>query len=218
MATIPAKVLLVDDHEMVRKGLSLLVSEQPDMQVVGDARNGLEALELTRSKVPDIILIDVHLGGDDGIQVATTMREICPTARLLALSGDPDPALVERALRAGISGYLTKDSGPTELIRALRSVLSGHTYLTPEIAGSLVQGFLRRPPPAPSTTHPLLSSREQELLRLIALGKRSKEIASLLEVGVKTVETYRSRLMRKLSCGSSVELARYAIREGIAPL
>jgi len=218
MSTGELRILIVDDHEMMRKGLRLLIQEQPGMSVVGEASNLEEVLHQVRSSDPNLIIMDIHLPGANGIEVSRQVLAEKPGTRIVVLSADPELSLVNQALQTGVAAYLTKDCGPDELIKAIRSVLEGRVYLSPDVASVVVTDYMRAMGDRNHTGRPHLSEREKHLLRLVAEGKRNKEIAGILNVGVKSVETYRSRLMKKLGCASTVELTRYALREGIASL
>lgn len=218
MTSPEVRILLVDDHEMMRKGLRMLIADQPGMSVVGEAGDRDAALELIKNQPADVIVMDIHLPGINGIETSREILANHPGVKVVALSADPDLTLVNAALQAGVSGYLTKDCGPAELLQAIRSAIDGRIYLSPDVASVVVNDYMRGLGDRRSSSRPHLSEREQHLLRLVAEGKRNKEIAGILNVGVKSVETYRSRLMKKLGCASTVELTRYALREGIASL
>lgn len=209
------KILLVDNHQMVRQGLRLLIKEQPNMTVVGEASDRKSALEQVRSLSPDLVLMDVHLEGESGIEISRSLLAEFPSLKIIALSGDPDLAVVHDALQAGVSGYITKENSHEELVRAIRTVLDHRLYLSPEVASVVVVDYMKILNEPAGLSKPVLTDRERQLLKLVAEGKRNKEIAEVLAVGVKSVETYRSRLMKKLNCASAADLTRYAIREGI---
>lgn len=188
------------------------------MQVVGEASNLEEVMDQIRRADPNLIIMDIHLPGANGIEVSRHVLAEKPATRIVALSADPELSLVNQALQTGVSAYLTKDCGPEELIKAIRAALEGRVYLSPDVASVVVTDYMRAMGDKSAGGRPHLSEREKQLLRLVAEGKRNKEIAGILNVGVKSVETYRSRLMKKLGCASTVELTRYALREGIASL
>lgn len=219
MSAGKTKVLLVDDHKMFRKGLRNLIEEGGEMCVAGEAADGREALDQVRLVSPDVVVMDIHLPGENGIEISRRIRSEFPSVKIIALSSDSDMHLIQNALQAGISGYVIKASAPEELIRSIAEVMDHKVYLCPEVSSLVVNDYMnlvgnRTVEPS----KPLLSERERSLLKLIAEGKRNKEIAELLSVAPKSVETYRSRLMKKLGCSSANELTRYAIREGIAAL
>ena len=207
---------MVDDHQMMRQGLRLLIQSQEDLELVGETSSGQTALELARTHSPTLVLMDIHLPGENGVEVSRKLLAEFPSLKIMILSADSDLELVEQALLAGVSGYVTKESGWEELLRAIRTVLDNRLYLSPEVASSVVNVHLDVLSGRKGGSKPALGNREKELLKLVAEGKRNKEIAIQMGVGVKSVETYRSRLMKKLGCSSPADLTRYAIREGIA--
>lgn len=212
------RILLVDDHEILRKGLILMVQDQPGTLVVGEAADGRTALELAGTLGPDVVIMDVHLPDTNGIEVSRQILARHPRIKIIALSADPNLAVVSQALQAGILAYLTKVNGPEQLHEAIRTVLDHRVFLGPEVASLVLEDYMRNAGVEPSSPRPRLSARERQVLKLVAEGKRNKETAETLGIGVKSVETYRSRLMRKLGCNSTAELTRYAVREGITSL
>lgn len=215
MSAQKTKILLVDDHRMMREGVRRMLAEQSGLTVVGEAASRPAALEQVRALSPDVVLMDVHLPGADGIEVSARILAEFPSVKVVALSADTNLATVHRALQAGVSAYITKTGPPEELLRAIREVVDHRVYLCPDVASLVVQDYLRLVVDKSAPVKATLSDRERHLLKLVAEGKRNKEIAEALQIGVKSVETYRSRLMHKLNCGSAAELTRYAIREGI---
>ncbi len=212
------RILLVDDHPIVLEGLRLMLEREAGLEVIGGADDGATALEQARQLAPDLVLMDMGLGDMDGLEAARHILAEQPQTRILILSGLVDSNAVNEGLAAGVKGFLLKTNAAEELIRAIRAVMEGRSYLCPAASEALAahyQEILRRRE-APEKA--LLTDREREVLKLTAEGLRMKDIASRLNIGVKTVETHRSHLMRKLSCGSSAELTRYAIREGLAPM
>jgi len=215
------RILLADDHRILREGLRSLLAQQPDMQVAGEAASGEDALTLARRLRPDVVIMDVVLPGIDGVE---TTRRICselPGTRVIGLSMHSDRRYVSQMLRAGALGYLVKDSAFEELNQAVRAVVAGKPYLSAVITGALVDDFVRQTSaPARPTASPLeaLTTRETEVLRLLADGKRVKEIATILAISVKTVESHRQNIMDKLEIHSTIELTRYALREGLASI
>jgi len=210
-------IFLVDDHQILRDGLCLILQKQPDFQVVGAVSTVAEALGGIGAHKPDLTIMDVHLPDGSGLAATRKILAEDPQARVLVLSGDPSMPLVHEALQIGVRGYLLKDEAAEELVRAVRMVMGGHVYLCPSVSTLLAEELKNRavapePPPA------RLSERETEVLQLIAQGLRNKEMAVRLGVTTKSVETYRARLLRKTSCASTAELVRYAVREGFAQL
>jgi len=221
------KVLLVDDHRIVCDGLRSLLDQQEDLTVAGEAQSAAAALAEAERVLPDVIVMDIRLNEEDGIELSKRILDRFPSVRILILTGFPDASLVEAALRAGVRGYVLKANPCAEVLWAIRAIVAGKMYLCPDVATSVVSNF-RSPAasaavgasadPALLPAEPRLSEREVQVLRLTAAGLRTKIIAEQLEIGVRTAETYRARLMRKLGCASNVELTRYAIRTGIARL
>lgn len=212
------RILLLDDHQLFRTGLRMILERAPGLEVVADAGNGHDALEAAQRTHPDVVVADIHLPGEDGIEVAGRILKKCPAAKILFLSSDADITLVRRALDLGGRGYLLKDNAAQDLLRAIEAAVQGGIYLCPEVAAALVKSYQRTdalPPPPPPA--PRLSERENSVLLMLAEGMRNKEIASRLKVGTKSVETYRSRLMKKLGYQSTAELVRHAVREGLIP-
>lgn len=213
--------MLADDHRILREGLRNLLAQQTDMTVVGEAADGKEAISLARQLKPDVVIMDVVMPGLDGVEATRRIRAEVPTAKIVALSMHSDRRYVSEMLRAGAAGYLVKDSAFDELNQAIRTVMDGRPYLSSVITGSLVEDFVRQTTadekPATSPIQ-MLTAREQEVLRLLADGKRVKEVARILDISVKTVESHRQNIMDKLEIHSTIELTRYAIREGLASI
>ncbi len=212
------RILLVDDHRILREGLRSLLAQLPGIEVVGEACDGQRAVELALELKPDLVIMDVVMSGLDGVEATRRIRAECPTVRIIALSMHSDRRFVSEMIRAGALGYLVKDSAFEELHQAVRSVMDNRPYLSAAITCTLVEDFVRqagaeRPPLSPLQ---MLTAREQEVLRLLAEGKRVKEIAQFLHVSVKTVESHRQNIMDKLEIHSTIELTRYALREGLA--
>jgi DNA-binding NarL/FixJ family response regulator len=209
-----SRVLLVDDHALMRGGLRMLLDGHPDFEVVGEASDGRSAVTVAAAASPDIVLMDIEMPGENGIEVSRHVLEVCPRARIIILSAFPDDRYVTEAVQVGVSGYLLKGNAPAEVLSALTAVRNGLTYMCPEATSALVASFkaslTERHPGGPA-----LSPRELEVLKMVADGLRTKEIAARLGIGAKTVDTHRARLMKKLGCGSTAELVRYAIREGL---
>lgn len=211
------RIFLLDDHQIFRTGLKLILARVLGVQLVGEASDCATALPLLLATRPDLVLADIHMPGDDGITFAESVRRQAPDIRFLFLSSESNIDVVQRALDAECSGFVQKECSEQELIRALDTVRKGGIYLCPDIASAVLQRYRRpeaEPKPAEQSVHEL-SVREKEILELIARGFRNKEIADRLEIGVKSVETYRSRLLKKLNYGSTAELVRYAIRIGL---
>lgn len=204
----------MDDHPVLRAGLRLLIEREADLEVVGQAHDYPSALARFAELKPDLVVLDVDLGGRDGIALAEEMAGMSPLARILVFSGLKALDHVDRALKAGVKGYVVKARGEAELIQAIRAVSAGQSYLCAEAATAVVASYRTRLD-AGAPARPGLTRRELEVLKLTAQGLRVKEIARQLNIGIKTVDTYRSSLLAKLGCSSATELARYAIRQGL---
>jgi len=213
------RILLADDHRILREGLRSLLSQQPDLELAGEAASGDEAIALARQLKPDVVIMDVVLPGIDGVEATRRIQAEHREIRIIALSMHSDRRYVSEMLRAGAVGYLVKDGAFEELNQAIRAVMAGRPYLSAVITGSLVEDFVRQTsaqePPSASPLS-LLTAREREVLRLLANGKRVKDIAAELNISVKTVESHRQNVMDKLEIHSTIELTRYALREGLA--
>jgi len=212
------RVLLVDDHKIVREGLRSILEKEPDIEVIAMGDNGRTALQLAGELRPDVAIIDIAMPEMNGIEAIRRISGANPGIRSLALSMHSARRFVVEALAAGAKGYILKDCAAEELVRAIRVVAGNETYLSPKITGLIVKDYVKRLPESQSSDSPLLSNREREVLQLIAEGQSTKEIAFDLCVSGKTVETHRQQIMRKLNLHNVAELTRYAIREGITPL
>jgi DNA-binding NarL/FixJ family response regulator len=209
------RVFLVDDHAILREGLKALISAQAGMEVVGESGDGLDACERIPDLQPDVVVMDVSMPGLTGAQATERIRRECPQVKVLALTVHEDRGYIRQLLAAGVVGYVRKRAAPEELIHALRVVGGGGTYLDPALASKVVSGFVGRPPEeAGSKDSSALSDREIEVARMTAAGHSNKEIASRLDLSVKTVETYRARGMEKLGLKSRAELVSYAVQQG----
>lgn len=208
------RILLVDDHAMFRAGVRLLVQGQDRDALIEEAGDAATASARVAENVPDLVVMDLHLPDRNGVQLSEELLSKYPALKIIMLSAESDLQCVNDALRIGISGYLFKESAPEELALAMASVLAGKIYLSTEANAAVLEQYRRGLSAEPDSSKPLLSGREREVLCLIAEGLRTKEIAVKLNVGAKTAETYRRRLMQKLGCTSTAELVRYAMREG----
>lgn len=211
-----AKVLLVDDHHILRDGLRALLDRQDGITVVGEAADGTSALELARTLRPDVVVLDISLPGLSGIEVATRIAAELPYTHTVALSKHDDHRFVARMVKAGASAYLIKDCAFDELTAAIATVMRGRKYLGEGIAGTVID--LLQGVDEPESALSGLSEREREVFQLLAEGQTAKEIAATLNVSVKTVDSHRQHVMAKLDVKSIAELTRIAIREGIVPL
>ncbi|MBV9772575.1 MAG: response regulator transcription factor [Gemmatimonadetes bacterium] len=208
------RVVLADDHEVVRTGLRSLVNSSTGMEVVGEARDGDEACRKACELRPDVVVMDVSMPVLDGAGATERLRRECPEVRVLALTAHEDRAHLTRLLEAGAAGYVLKRAAADELVRAIRTVASGGTYVDPELAGSLLRRAAQPAGAAEPAGAELLSDREEEVLRRIAWGQSNKEIAGSLGISTKTVETYKARIGDKLGLRSRTDMVRYALRQG----
>jgi len=207
------RVLLAEDHHLVRAGLRALLDPVPDIEVVGEAGDGREALALLKNKPADVAILDISMPGMNGLEAAVRMADDAPSTKVVILTMHSNEEYVLRALRAGVAGFLLKDAGTAELEGAIRAVVRGETYLSPGVSKKVVEGYLGRS----GNVHPLdsLTPRQREVLQLIAEGYSTKQIAGLLGVGVKTIETHRTQLMDRLGIHEIAWLVRYAVRVGL---
>ena len=212
-------VFLADDHAVVRDGLRVLLEAQSDITVIGDAADGREAVSRVARLRPDVVVIDVAMPELNGIEAAREIGEVCPSTQIIILSMHSTTEHIFRALQAGACGYLLKESAGIEVVNAVRAVHTGHRYLSQKISDKLVDDYVRQRQAAEAKS-PLgrLSPREREVLQLVVEGKTSAEIADVLSLSVKTVETYRSRLMHKLGISDLPALVKFAIQHGLTPL
>lgn len=210
-------VLLVDDHKIFRDGLRTLI-EKEGMEVVGEAENGRKTIKLAEKLLPNVIIMDVSMPDMNGIEATRKIISEMPQVKVIALSMHSDRRFVLGMLEAGASGYLLKDCAFGELASAIKQVLTGNKYLSPKIADVVVKGYLNKSNDSFVSGGSVLTSREREILQLIAEGLTAKEIADHVFLSVKTVETHRRNIMQKLNMRSTVDLTKYAIREGLTSL
>ena len=210
----PTRVLLADDHTLVRAGLRKLLESMPEVKVVGEADDGLALLALAAELQPDLVLMDIAMAGLNGLEATARLRKTQPGIRVLILSMHQNEEYVRQALRNGAMAYLLKDAAPVELELAILAVLRGETYLSPAISRGVVSDYLQRlhgdAPPAA-----VLTPRQREVLQLVAEGHSTKDIARRLGLSVKTVDTHRSQLMKQLDIHEVAGLVRYAVRSGL---
>jgi DNA-binding NarL/FixJ family response regulator len=210
------RVLLADDHKLIRAGLRLVVDQQPDLKVVGEADDGRQAVELTKSLKPDVVVMDIGMPNLNGIEAVRQIREIRPSAAVVMLSMHSDEGYVLRALGAGARAYLLKDSATTDLVQAIHAVVEGKSFFSPAVSQVLLQDYMRKlRRSGAEDSYDLLSPREREVLQLVAEGKSNKEVSNLLNISVYTVETHRAKIMQKLNLKGVPELILYAVRKGI---
>lgn len=210
------RVLLADDHTLIRAGLRLVVEQQPDFTVVGEAEDGRQAVAMAESLQPDVVVMDIGMPGLNGIEACRQIRESRPQTELVMLSMHSDEGYVLRSLKAGARAYLLKDSAEADLARAIRAAAEGKSFFSPAVGKVLLEDYMRKlQRTGAEDSYELLSAREREILQLVAEGKSSKEIANLLNLSVYTVETHRAKLMQKLNLRSVPEVILYAVRKGI---
>lgn len=205
------RVLLADDHAVVRQGFKMILAAEPDMEIVGEAGNGREAVELVGEARPDVVVMDVAMPELNGIEATRRLATVAPHARVLALSMHKDSVYVREILRAGARGYLLKDSVAADLVAAVRAIASGEGYISPAVSNAVLDDYRQ------NATSPIdrLTSREREVLQMLAEGKTNKEIATVLNLSVYTVDAHRGRIMEKLNLHSINELVRFAVRNGL---
>jgi DNA-binding NarL/FixJ family response regulator len=215
---VSISILLADDHRMMREALRSALEELPDLTVVGEADNGRAAVELARALSPNVVIMDVSMPGLNGVEASRRILRHTRAAKVIALSMHGDKRYVTRMLEAGATGYLLKSDAITDLVRAVRGAVANGTYLSPAIARDVLDLYVRHPIQGKPAGETQLTDREREVLQLLAEGKSSKEMAACLQLSVKTVETHRGRLMKKLSIHTIAELTKYAVREGLTSL
>ena len=210
------RVLLADDHGVVRKGLRFLLERQPDMEVIGEAADGREAVRLTESLNPDIVIMDIAMPLLNGIEATAQMVRRAPNVGVIILSMHSDEDYLLSALNAGAKGYLLKESAEVDVVRAIQAVHKGAPYFSPEIAKTMLEDYMRFLQQRNlQDSYDLLTEREKEVLQLLAEGKSNKEVATLLEVSVNTVDSHRMHLMQKLNLHNTAEIVLYAVRKKI---
>lgn len=212
------RILLADDHRIVREGLKVLLDAEPGMEVVGEAENGRQAVDMTLDLKPTVVVLDVAMSEMNGVEACRLILEGEPKTKIIALSMHSDARFVRRMFQAGSSAYLLKDCAYDELAKAIRIVTLGRNYLSGQITAVVMSDYISRRDEDEADAYRQLTDREREVLQLLAEGASTKEIASELIVSVKTIETHRKNIMTKLSLGSVAELTKYAIREGITSL
>jgi len=212
---MPIRILIVDDHAIVRAGIRALLQLHPDFEVVGEAADGREALAQVHALQPDVVLMDIGMPGMDGLAATYEIANACPQARVLILTQHENREYILPALRAGAAGYVLKRAPDDSLVRAIREVHAGGTYLDPRISDVLVDSVRRQNDGVPSDPYETLTEREREVLVLLAQGKTYQEVAETLFISVKTVDFHRANLMRKLGLSNRAELVRFAIERGL---
>jgi len=207
------RVIVAEDHATVREGLKLIINAQPDMEVVADAEDGRTAIELAQKLQPDVALMDISMPGLNGLKATAKLKDCCPEVHVLAVTRHKDDGYLQQVLKAGASGSVLKQSPPAELLHAIRAVANGGKYLDPTLAGKVMGRYSgRRSVINEGGTD--VSDREVEVLRLVAWGHSNKEIASRLDLSVKTIEVHKANAMKKLGMASRIDIVRYAVLQG----
>ena len=212
------RIILADDHKIVREGLRSILENELHMKVIAQAEDGRHTVELVATLKPDLVIMDISMPGMNGIEATRQIKANVPGIRVIALSMHSDKRYVSEMLMAGASGYLLKHSALDELEQAIQAVLSNKTYVSPDIAGVIVQDYVQQLGSAKSSDLASLTAKEREVLQLVAEGKSTKEIAARCNVSVPTIETHRQHIMEKLQLYTVAELTKYAIREGLTSL
>ena len=208
------RIVIAEDHQTMREGLRLLVNSQPDLEVVGEASDGREAIRLARQLAPDVLLMDISMPGMNGLEATKKVKEQCPEIRVLTLTRHTDDGFLKQLLAAGASGYALKLSSGDDLMHAIRTVSAGGTYIDPTIAGKFVNSAVHAPNKPGPVPRADLSEREEEVLRMIAWGHSNKEIASHLNLSVKTIESHKANAMQKLNMTGRIDIVRFAVLRG----
>ena len=210
------KIVLVDDHEIVRAGLRMLLSSHTDIEIIGEAENGQQALQLCQKNPPDVVIMDITMPGLSGLEVTRQIKQQCPNTAELALTIHEGEQYFFEMLNAGASGHVPKRAAPTDLVNAIRAVYSGEVYLHPSVAKALVNDYIQRVQMGwERASYDGLTDREQQVLKMIAEGLMNKEIAEKLSISVRTVERHRENIMAKLNLHTRAELVRYAVDKGL---
>ncbi len=212
------KIILADDHKVLREGLKSLLNQQKDIQVIGEADDGQAVVRLTRKLEPDIVVLDIGMPNMNGIQATQHIVAEVPDTKVLALSMHSDHQFVVKMLQAGASGYMLKDCAFEELVSAVRDIAAGKFYLSKDVTGVVISDYINKMQAIDAAGEPILTSRERETLQLIAEGNSTANTAALLNVSTKTVETHRKHIMDKLNIHSIAELTKYAVRVGLTSL
>ena len=208
------RILLAEDHTIVREGVKSLLNAQADMIVVGEAGDGQEALDSAQELKPDVIVMDISMPNMNGLKAMKKLRQVYPQAKVLMLTRHTDTGFLQQLFQAGASGYVLKQSASDELIRAIHAIVAGKNYLDPAVTEKVITGYAHKPLLPRSEHQGNLSEREEEVLRLIAWGHSNKEIATSLEISVKTVEAHKANAMKKLNLSSRIDIVRYALLQG----
>ncbi len=205
------RILLAEDHQTVREGIKLLVNAQPDMEVICEVGDGELAIKEAMRLVPDLLVMDISMPNMNGLKATKKLRELLPDIKILTLTRHTDDGYLKQLIGAGANGYVLKQSAPTDLLHAIRTVAAGNAYLDPSLTRKVMGGYVSRAESVRGETKGDLTDREEEVLRLISFGYSNKEIGTRLEVSVKTIEAHKANAMRKLGISSRIDIVRYAI-------
>jgi DNA-binding NarL/FixJ family response regulator len=216
--SMATRILLADDHRIIREGLRSLIDKRADMEVVDEAQDGIEAVRLTEKFLPDVVLMDIEMPHMNGVEATRRIVGKLKNVRILALSMHSNKRFVLQMLQAGASGYLLKECAFEDLITAIKTVSSGQIYLSKKVAGVVVDECLHVLPESKVSPHDVLSPREREILQLLAEGNAAKHIAAFLNISIKTIQTHRNQIMKKLRMRSVAELTKYAVKVGLTSL
>jgi DNA-binding NarL/FixJ family response regulator len=208
------RVLIADDHAVVRQGLKLLINSQPDMTVVGEAADGAAVLQQAAAVAPDVVVMDLSMPGMNGLVATRALKDAQPSVEVVALTRHDDETFLQEVLRAGASGYVLKQSNPVEFLQAIRAVAAGGVYLDPAMTPRVADGLLTKSSRARDLAATPISERETDVLRLLAIGHSNKEVAAQLKISVKTVEVHKANAMKKLGLTGRVDLIRYGVLQG----
>jgi two-component system response regulator NreC len=206
--------MLAEDHLTVREGIKLLINSQPDMEVIGEVGDGLAAVKAAQNLSPDLIVMDVSMPKFNGLKATRKLKQVSPHIKILTLTRHTDDAYLQQLIESGASGYVLKQSAPSEMIRAIRTVAEGKNYLDPALTGKVFGGYVSRLSTLRGESKAKPTERESEVLRYIALGYSNKEIAELMQISVKTIEAHKANAMRKLDIHSRIDIVRFAILQG----
>ncbi len=209
------RVFLADDHQLFREGIRSLLSRAPDIEVVGEAGDGQDAVAQVKTLVPDVVLMDISMPGMNGLEAAAQMKETTPSAKVLILTVHESNQYVSQMLQVGAAGYVVKSVSSSELVSAVRAVQQGNVYLYPSIAKMIIQDYLKQAAAGQDNPRDGLTPRETEILKLVASDRRNKDIADMLGISLKTVQAHRTSLMMKLGVHDRTQLVKYAIRKGL---
>lgn len=208
------RILLAEDHRMVREGIKSLLDGQDDMEVIDEASDGQEAVTRAQELSPDIVIMDISMPNMNGLRATMKLKQVCPRVKILMLTRHTDTGFLRQLFQAGISGYILKQSASEELVRAIRAIAAGKSYLDPAVTDKVITSYAHKSSPTSHDPQAHLSDREEEILRQIAWGYSNKEIAASLEISVKTVETHKANAMKRLNLTSRIDIVRYALLQG----